>query len=243
MCMVYLTARGGQFWRAHNQKIIAVLIWLLLLGSYIIYYQRNGLTVETSLRQLLALFDTPYGPLLYLLSFLIRPLLFFSVGVLCIMGGIIFGTGSLMHLLLALAYAVVGVICSAIISFGIGRFLGNGIVPEMDGTRGEILQRYAARLRRNGFLTVLTMRLVLLPFDVVNYLAALMAVDWKAYFLATAIGILPSTFAFVSFGAAIDMSQMAMGQTPQIDAKMILPAVLIFGLSLLISHWYQQPTK
>ncbi len=243
MRMAYLTARHGQFWRDHNQKIVAVLIWLLLLGSYAIYYQRNGLTVETSLRQLLALFDTPYGPLLYLLSFLIRPLLFFSVGILCIMGGIIFGVGSVTHFLLALAYAVVGVICSALISFGIGRFLGHGIVPQVDGTRAELVQRYADQLRRNGFLTVLTMRLILLPFDVVNYLAALMAVEWKAFLLATAIGILPSTFAFVSFGAAIDMSQMTTGQMPQIDAKMILLGIILFALSLLISRWYKQHTK
>ncbi len=240
--MTYQTARLGQFWRNHHQKIIAVLIWLVLLGSYALYYQLNGLTLELSLRQLLALFDTPYGPLLYLLSFLIRPLLFFSVGILCIMGGIIFGTGSMMHLLLALLYAVTGVICSAMISFGIGRFLGKGIVPQLTGRQTDVVQRYAARLRRNGFLTVLTMRLVLLPFDVVNYLAALMVVDWKSFLLATAIGVVPSTFAFISFGAAIDMSQIAAGQMPQIDAKMILLAVLLFGLSLLISRWHSRQT-
>jgi len=241
MRMAYLTARRGQFWRDHSQKVVAVLIWLLLLGSYAVYYQLHGLTIETSLRQLLALFDTPYGPLLYLLSFLIRPLLFFSVGILSIMGGIIFGVGDVTHFLLALVYAVVGVICSAMISFGIGRFLGHGIVPQVNGTRSETIQRYADRLRRNGFLTVLTMRLVLLPFDVVNYLAALMAVDWKAFLLATTIGVLPSTLAFVSFGAAIDMSQMAAGQTPQIDVKMVLLAVILFILSLIISRWYKQP--
>lgn len=238
--MAYRTGLRAQFWRDHSQKILALLIWMLLLGSYAVYYQLHGLTLETSLRQLLALFDTPYGPLIYLASFLIRPLLFFSVGILCIMGGMIFGPGSLLHLLLALAYAVVGVICSAMISFGIGRFLSNGLVPPVNAARGELIQRYAERLRRNGFLTVLTMRLVLLPFDVVNYLAALMAVDWKAFLVATALGVVPSTFAFVSFGAAIDMSQIAAGRTPQIDITLILFAAALFLVSMLVSRWYKQ---
>ena len=242
MFMAYLTARRGRFWRNHYQKIIAVLIWLVLLGGYALYYQLSGLTLEVSLYQLLALFDTPYGPLLYLFSFLIRPFLFFSVGILCIMGGIIFGTGSLANLLLALVYAVAGVICSGLISFSIGRFLGRGIVPQWNGIQTAMVQRYAARLRRNGFLTVLTMRLILLPFDVVNYLAALMAVEWKSFLLATAIGVVPSTFAFVSFGAAIDISQITAGQMPQIDIKMILLAILLFGGSLFISRWYKQHT-
>lgn len=234
-----LTSRRADWWRAHRQKAIALLIWVLLLGGYAYYYWHNGLRVESSLQELLALFATPYGPLLYLLSFLLRPLIFFSVGILCIMGGVIFGAGSTTNFLIALGYTLVGVICSAVISFGIGRFFGQGVLTGGDEETKYLVQRYANRLRRNGFLTVLSMRLLLLPFDVVNYLAALMAVEWKAFTLATAIGALPSTFAFVSFGAAIDMRQLAAGQKPSIDWKMIVLGVLLFALSLFISRWYK----
>lgn len=227
------------WWRSYGQKVIALLIWALLLGSYSLYYQRQGLTLESSLQQLLALFATPYGPLLYLASFLIRPLLFFSVGILCIMGGIIFGGGGAGHLFLALGYTVIGVMASALISFGIGRFFGNGLIGQRDTAREHLVQRYANRLRRNGFLTVLTMRLILLPFDVVNYLAALVAVDWKAFTLATAIGALPSTIAFVTFGAAIDLSQVAAGKMPTLDGKLIVLAIALFGVSVLLSRWYK----
>lgn len=241
MAMEYQPApQPHGIWRAHGQKVIALLVWMLLLGGYGVYYWVSDLTVEKSLQQLLALLDTPYGPLLYLLSFLIRPLLFFSAGILCIMGGVIFGAGSTANFVLALGYATVGVICSAVISFGIGRFLGQGVIVGGNKETNHRVSQYAERLRRNGFLTVLTMRLLLLPFDVVNYLAGLVAVGWKAYTLATAIGILPSTFAFVSFGAAIDMSQLAAGQRPQIDLRMIALAVALFALSLFISRWYKR---
>jgi len=232
------TARSA-WWRSHGQKLVALLLWALLLGGYTLYYQRQGLTVESSLQQLLALFATPYGPLLYLVSFLIRPLLFFSVGILCIMGGMIFGAGASSNLLLALSYTVIGVMVSALISFGIGRFLGNGLIGQTDEATTHLVQRYANRLRRNGFLTVLTMRLILLPFDFVNYLAALVAVDWKAFTLATAIGALPSTIAFVTFGAAIDLSQLATGKMPTLDSKLIVLAAALFGASALLSRWYK----
>ena len=230
----------ADWWRTHRQKAIALLLWACLLGGYAIYYRRQGLTLESSLQELLTLFATPYGPLLYLLSFLLRPLIFFSVGILCIMGGVIFGAGSTTNLLIALGYTIVGVICSAVISFGIGRFLGQGLLTGTDAETAHLVQRYANRLRHNGFLTVLSMRLLLLPFDVVNYLAALMAVEWKAFTLATAIGALPSTLAFVSFGAAIDMRQLAAGQMPSIDWRMIVLGIALFGLSLFISRWYKR---
>lgn len=233
------TPRRLPWWQAHGQKVGALLIWSVLVGGYAFYYWYNGLTVERSLQEMLALFATPYGPLLYLLSFLLRPLFFFSVGVLCIMGGLIFGVGSPVNLLIALGYTMIGVICSAAISFGIGRFFGQGLLPTKVAANEHLVHRYANRLRRNGFLTVLSMRLLLLPFDMINYLAALMAVEWKAFILATAIGALPSTFAFVSFGAAIDARQLAAGLRPTIDWKMLALAFLVFIVSFLIARWYK----
>lgn len=236
------TSSRTDWWRTHRQKAIALLLWAFLLGCYAIYYQRNDLTLESSLQELLTLFATPYGPLLYLLSFLLRPFIFFSVGILCIMGGVIFGAGSTANLMIAFGYTMVGVICSAIISFGIGRFFGQGVLMSRDEKIAHLVQHYANRLRHNGFLTVLSMRLLLLPFDLVNYVAAFMVVEWKAFTLATAIGALPSTFAFVSFGAAIDMRQLAAGQMPSVDWRMIALGIALFTLSLLISRWYKRHT-
>ncbi|MBX3011504.1 MAG: TVP38/TMEM64 family protein [Caldilineaceae bacterium] len=222
-----------------SPKLIAVGIWVLLVGSYAIYYRTHGLTLDRSLQQILALFDTPYGPLLYLLSFFVRPFLFFSVGVLCIMGGAIFGAGSPSHLFLALGYTVIGVICSASISFGIGRFFGYGLIVDNPRVTAPRIHHYVKQVRQNGFLAVLSMRLLLLPFDFVNYVAGLTAVDWRAFLFGTAIGSLPSTLAFVSFGAALDISQLANGQPLLLDRNMVILALCLFVLSFLISRWYK----
>lgn len=49
----------------------------------------------------------------------------------------------------------------------------------------------------NSFETVLIMRFIFLPYDLVNYLAGILRIDLKAFILATLLGSIPGTIAFV----------------------------------------------
>lgn len=61
-----------------------------------------------------------------------------------------------------------------------------------------------ARLRRRGWLAVLSLRLIpMVPFAVINYAAGASAVRVAPYTLATLVGILPGTAAVVILGDAI----------------------------------------
>ena len=77
------------------------------------------------------------------------------------------------------------------VAFFVGRFLGDGLL-EGERTKG-IIQRYTDRLRENSFSTVLIMRFIFLPYDLVNYLCGVLRIDWKAFLFATSIGSLPGT--------------------------------------------------
>ena len=44
------------------------------------------------------------------------------------------------------------------------------------------------------------MRLVYVPYDLVNYLAGFLRIGWMPFILATALGSLPDTLSFVLFG-------------------------------------------
>lgn len=88
----------------HGQKLGAAAFWILLLGGYAWYYRANGLTTETALLQIVDLLASPWGPLLYILIYALRPLLFFSAALLTIASGAIFGAGSLVNLALAVLY-------------------------------------------------------------------------------------------------------------------------------------------
>jgi uncharacterized membrane protein YdjX (TVP38/TMEM64 family) len=211
-----------------------------LVGGYGWYYRANGLTTETALLQIVNLLDSPFGPLLYILIYALRPLIFFSAAVLTIASGAIFGAGSLVNLALAVLYTVIGSNLSATVAYGVGRFFGQGLLAEGDGENSGLLQRYAGRMRQNSFETILIMRFIFLPYDLVNYLAGILRIDWKAFILASLLGSIPGTIAFVSFGASIDIKELAMGKAPQFNPWVLVFGVVIFIASLAISRYFKK---
>ncbi|MEZ4682145.1 MAG: VTT domain-containing protein [Caldilineaceae bacterium] len=221
------------------QKGVALAIWVLSVGGYLFYSWYSGLTFLEAIMQLNDWLHSSSGPFLYVGLFLLRSLLFFSAGILSIVGGIIFAGGVNGNLALAILYVLIGTLLSALLSFGLARYFGAQLV-------GEQIERqprwapYLARLRQNGFMAVLFMRLLLLPFDPINYLAGFARVGWGAFALATLVGIVPTAFAFVSFGAAIDLQALAAGEMPNFDWRMLLLACVILVGSLAISHAYQR---
>lgn len=219
------------FLSKHGQKLIAAAFWVVLIGGYTWYYQANGLTTETALLQLVDLFSSAWGPLLYMLIYALRPLIFFPATLLTLTSGAIFGAGSLLNLALAVLYTAIGANTSAMVAYLVGRFFGQGLLQEQGNAEGKagLIQGYADRMRKNSFETVLIMRFIFLPYDLVNYLAGILRIDWKAFILATVLGSIPGTIAFVSFGASIDIKELAAGKTPEFN-----PWVLGFGLAILL---------
>ena len=233
-----LAAPGhSSFFSKHGLKFVALAFWLILIGGYVYYYWSNGLTTETALLQIVNLLNSRYGPLLYILIYAVRPLIFFSAAALTIASGAVFGVGSLVNLVLAVLYTVIGSLSSATVAYFIGRFFGEGLIQE--GGSG-IVQKYAERMRKNSFETILIMRFLFLPYDLVNYLAGILRISWRAFILSTFIGSIPGTIAFVSFGASIDIKQLAMGKAPAFDPQVLGFGVIIFVVSLLVSRYFKR---
>ena len=95
-------------------------------------------------------------------------------------------------------------------------------------------------MRQNSFETILIMRFIFLPYDLVNYLAGLLQISWRSFTLATFLGSIPGTIAFVSFGASLDLKEWAMGKAPMFNPKVLLFGAVIFLLSLAISRYYKR---
>lgn len=233
-------AVATSFGRNHGQKVAAATIWLLLLGGYIWYYRANGLTTETALHQVVDLLASPWGPLLYILIYALRPLLFFSAAVLTIASGAIFGAGSIGNLALAVLYTTIGANISATVAYVVGHFFGQGLLPAVGADQRGLIQRYADRMRTNSFETILILRFIFLPYDLVNYLAGILRIDWKAFILATILGSIPGTIAFVSFGASLDIKELAMGKTPEFNPWVLGFGSLILIGSLVISRYFKK---
>lgn len=222
------------FFRKNVLKLIALTLWLLLIGGYLAFSWVNGWNHETALAALINLLASPYAPVLYMLIYALHPLIFFPAAALGIAGGALFGVGSTTHLLWALVYTEIGSQSAAHVAYGIGRFFGQGVLSARESE--GIVQKYAERMRKHSFETVFVMRLLFLPFDLVDYAAGIVGINWKAFALATLVGSFPGTLAFVSFGASMDLKQLARGDAPAFDPKVFGFSVAIFVVSLIIAR-------
>ena len=163
--------------KKHALQIAAFIFWLALLGGYQWYAYRNGLSPVQVMQQLLGLTTgSLWGPLIYILLYTIRPLVLFPSTILTLAGGFLFGP------VWGIVYTILASNASATVAFLVGRYFGQGLLQE--GSSDSLLQRYADRLRRNSFETVLVMRFIFLPYDLVNYLSGFVRIRWSAFILA-----------------------------------------------------------
>lgn len=215
------------FWRRHWQKLIVLAFWLSAIGGYQWFAWSRSLGPLEAMQRVVAFLSTStLGPLLYIILYALRPLILFPATIVTIAAGVLFGP------VLGIAYTIVGSNLSAMIAYMIGRWFGAGLVQSKHA--GSVVQRYADRLHANSFATVLTMRFIFLPYDLVNYLCGFLRIDWKAYLLATFLGSLPGTISIVLAGASLH-GDFTKG-TPEFDPRVFAISAVVFVGSLLLSR-------
>lgn len=220
-----------RFLTQHWQKLLGAVIWLAVIGAYALYARAHDLTPVAAVQTLAnTISGTVYGPLIYILIYALRPLLFFPATLLTIAGGFLFGT------VLGVLYTVIGSNASAMVAYLVGRWFGNGVLDSESST--GVMQRYTERLRQHSFATVLTMRLIFLPYDLVSYVCGFLRIDWRAFLLATALGSIPGTISFVSFGASIEGTLTDF--VPRIDPWTLGLGVVMFAISLVLSRYFRR---
>ncbi len=218
----------------HWQKFVALVLWVGVIAAYIGYANANDVSPWGwgALQHVLGLMQHPiYGPLIFVALYALRPLIFFSAAFLTIAGGSLFGP------VLGSVYTVIGSNLSALIAYGIGRYLGEGLVDDVN--ESGIVKKYADRMRKDSFETIMIMRFIYLPYDLVNYLAGLLRIDWKAFLFASAIGAVPGTIAFSFFGASLDLTNYS-GGLPEFDWRVLVIGVLIFFVSIGLSQYFKR---
>ncbi|MCX5337755.1 TVP38/TMEM64 family protein [Streptomyces sp. NBC_00140] len=120
-------------------------------------------------------------------AFVPRPLLNLAAGAL-------FGSQ------LGLGAALAGTVLGAGMAFTLGRVLGQDALRPL--LRGRLLQGADDQLSRHGFRSMLAIRLFPgVPFAAANYCAAVSRMGYVPFLLATALGSIPNTAAYVVAGA------------------------------------------
>jgi uncharacterized membrane protein YdjX (TVP38/TMEM64 family) len=108
--------------------------------------------------------------------------------------------GALLAAQAGLAAALAGTVLGAGLSFVLGRALGRDALRPL--LRGRLLLSLDGQLSRHGFRSMLAMRLFPgVPFAAANYGAAVSRMGLAPFLLATALGSVPNTAAYVLAGS------------------------------------------
>ena len=224
------TSDQGSWLKQNAAKLTALIFWLALILGYQWYARANQLTPFEAVQALLDFFaGNLWGPLIYILVYAIRPLILFPSTLLTLAGGFVFGP------VLGVVYTIVASNISSTIAFFVGHYFGEGLFKD-DGSDNWV-QRYARRMRENSFETVMVMRFIFLPYDAVSYLAGFLRIRYWLFILATALGSIPGTLAFIGFGASIEQFD---GSIPKLNPVILGFSIAIFVISLALARIYKK---
>ena len=168
--------------------------------------------------------------MIYIGFYALRPLLFLPSMPLSVASGVLFGPVG------GILYTVLASNTSAMLAYLVGRYFGQDLLVGYASPR--LIQRYSERLRSHSFETILSMRLLFLPYDLVNYSAGLLHIDWKAFLLATALGSFPGMLAFVLLGAAGDVALV--NGTFTLNPGVLVASIGMIGVSFALSRFVKR---
>ncbi len=131
-----------------------------------------------------------WAPAVYVLVYAVGVCLFVPGTLLTGLGAAIFGAYR------GFLYVWIGAMIGATAAFLIGRTLGRDFAASLIGDK---LKRYDDAIERNGFATVLYLRLVYFPFTPMNFGMGLTKVRFWDYVAGTGLGIIVGTFVFTFF--------------------------------------------
>lgn len=188
---------------SHDERAVAGMLaspWVrlgvltgLVVGAVILFLTVGGpdqASIERFVR------DAGIGaPVVYVLVYAVLTVALFPGAVITAAGGALFGSVQ------GTVLTVVGATIGATGAFLVGRWLGREQVERIAG-RGVV--RLDDWMQQHGFLAILYTRLIpVVPFNVLNYAAGIAGLRLRDYVIATAVGIVPGTFAYAELGHSL----------------------------------------
>jgi uncharacterized membrane protein YdjX (TVP38/TMEM64 family) len=165
-----------------------------------------------------------WAPLVFMVIYAMGVCMFVPGTVLGALGAIIFGA------YWGFVYVWVGAMLGASAAFFIGRYLGREFTASLIGDK---LKRYDDAIERNGFATVLYLRLVYFPFTPMNFGMGLTKVRFWDYLLGTGLGIIVGTFIYLFFIGTLK-EVWSSGNWSELLSLKVIFSVALFVFSLFI---------
>lgn len=212
---------------------LSILIIFIAAAIYIVRFSpvKQYFTTE----QLSQFLDSAglWAPLVFVFIYAAGICLFLPGTLLTTMGAALFGP------YWGFLYVWLGAMIGASLAFLIGRYLGRDFAASIVGNK---LKRYDDAIERNGFATVLYLRLIYFPFTPMNFGMGLTKAHFWDYFFGTALGIIVGTFIFTFFVGTIK-DVWASGQWAQLLGWKVFLSLALFIFSFFIPKLLKMARK
>jgi uncharacterized membrane protein YdjX (TVP38/TMEM64 family) len=212
--------------RFRGAALVKAVILLMFIVAAVVMVRFTGVREFLSAARLGALLAAAgiWAPLAFILIYAVGVCLFIPGTLLTALGAAIYGP------YWGFIYVWVAAMLGAAGAFLIGRYLGREFAASLIGDR---LKKYDEAIERNGFATVLYLRLVYFPFTAMNFGMGLTKVGYRDYLWGTGLGILSGTFIFTFFVGTIK-EVWASGQWANLLTWKVFFSLGLFVFSLFI---------
>lgn len=187
---------------------------------------REFANLETLLGLARSLEDMPFTGVAVVGSFVIGGLLMLPVTLMIAVTGMVFGP------LWGLVYALSGTMLSALVSYGLGAWLGRDTVRRVLGPRINGLSR---RIAKRGILAMVVIRVLpVAPFLVINVVAGASHISLRDFLVGSFLGLLPGLLLTVTF--VHNLAEVIRKPSPGTIALLIGAGVLLIGVAVLLQR-------
>lgn len=203
---------------------IKILILLLLIGAVVALYftPARGYMTRAHIQEAVGYMrHVWYAPILLIVAYAIGCIFAVPASIFIIAAGVVWGWK------IGGTYALIGGVLGAVVSYYVGRFLGEGLLQKF-GRAGRIVEEQVGSA---GLKTMIIVRLIPgPPFAVWNYGAGVAGVKMRDYFLGTLIGTAPAHFVFAYSADALFNGTMSQGDAVK---RLVIVAALLIALVML----------
>ena len=175
-----------------RKGLLKAMIFLVFVISAIVLIRFTPVKDYLTAEALTAFLDNAgfWAPVVYILIYAVGVCLFLPGTLLTGLGAAIFGA------YWGFIYVWIAAMLGASGAFLIGRTLAREFASSLIGNK---LKKYDDAIERNGFATVLYLRLVYFPFTPMNFGMGITKVKFSDYIFGTGLGIIVGTFIFTFF--------------------------------------------
>jgi len=220
------------FLKSNLLQIITWIIWIFIAFFYFYFKNLYNLTNLEIAKTIYSFVSTSFWwPILYIILYAFRPLIFFPATFMSFMSWSIFWIFG------GLLFTIIWENFAANLAYLIGKiFWKNIIKPESSW----LLIDLKNKVNDNAFLSILTTRLLFLPFDLVNYISWVLKIKWRGFFLWTLIWTIPGSLIFILAWSSVENAWSFDFSKIHFDLKMIFLSIILFIISLLFARFLKK---